>query len=266
MPPGPWMKHTPTSEQEVVVLFALLLQHLPMRLELDEVREQFPDCLAWRVDEDGTRSLVRIEFELYASSFRVHGHDPNGCDLIVCWEDDIPGFAVPRLPLRPIAEVVTPPIIAVPMRPKYEVTVWTEETYLAECPADLRPVHADFLAWAKGAGEVVFGKGTKLASWTFQIPLRTRQRCTLFGVHANGKVWPIWPQRLPAGLAAHYKDGLRLVPKFKEALELGKAWCEADIREPGVVPVLQSAVRSVISRAGLAPDVNSGPHRLDGSV
>jgi hypothetical protein len=246
------MKYTPTSEQEVVVLFALLLPHLPMHLELDEVREQFPDCLAWRVEEDGTRSLIRIEFELYASNFRVHGHDPNGCDLIICWEDNLPGFAVPRLPLRPIAEAITPPIIASPMHPKYEITVWNEEAYLSACPAEVRPLHADFLAWAKQTGEVVFGKGAKIASWTFQIPLQDGQRCTLFGVHANSKVWPIWPQKLPADLAAKYKEGLRLVPKFKEALDLGKDWCEADIREHGVVPALQSAVRLAILRDGLA--------------
>lgn len=259
-PLGHWMKHSPTSEQEVVVLFALLLPHLPTRFELDEVREQFPDCLAWRVDEDGTRSLVRIEFELYASNFRVHGHDPDGCDLIVCWEDDIPGFSVPRLALRPLAEAASPPIIALPMRPKYEVTLWTEETFLAACPAEARSVHADLLAWAKGVGEVVFGKGAKIASWTWQIPLRTGQRCTLFGVHANGKIWPIWPPKLPADLAAKYKEGLRLAPEFKNALESGKAWCEVDIREEGVLSVLQSAVRSIISRAGTAPDLTSSAH------
>lgn len=263
MPLGPWMTHTPTSEQEVVVLFSLLLPHLPMRFELDEVREQFPDCLAWQIRADGTRSLVRIEFELYASSFRLHGHDPNGCDLIVCWEDDIPGFAVPTLPLRPFAEAAAPPIIAVPMRPKYEVTVWSEGAYLSACPDDVRPAHSALLTWAKGVGEVEFGKGSKIASWTFQIPLRTGQRCTLFGVHANGKVWPIWPQKLPAELVAHYKEGLRLAPKFKDALDSGKAWCEVDIRELGVVPVLQSAVSSVISRAGLARVASSATDAPD---
>jgi hypothetical protein len=43
---GPWMKYAPTSEQEVIVLFTLLLPHLPMRFELEEVRGRFPDCLA----------------------------------------------------------------------------------------------------------------------------------------------------------------------------------------------------------------------------
>ncbi len=29
---------------------------------------------------------VTIEFEFKSSNFHVHGHPPNGCDIIVCWE------------------------------------------------------------------------------------------------------------------------------------------------------------------------------------
>jgi len=143
------MKYGPTSEQEVGVLFALLLPYLPTRFELDEVREQFPDCLASHVEPDGTRSPVRIEFELYASNFRLHGHDPNGCDLIVCWEDDLPSFVVPRLELRSFAESALPPVVALPVKFKYEATVWKEPTFLAECPPEDRSLHARFLTWAK---------------------------------------------------------------------------------------------------------------------
>lgn len=153
------MRYTPTSEQEVVVLFGLLLPQLPIHLELDEVGRQFPDCLAWRIADDGSASLIRIEFELYTSNFRLHRNDPAGCDPIVCWEDDVPGFPVPRLALRPIVEGATAPIISVPMRPKYAARVWGQETYLAACDEEVRPVHGDLLGWATGLGEVVFGKG-----------------------------------------------------------------------------------------------------------
>ena len=152
------MRYAPTSEQEVVVLFTLLLSHLPMRFEIDEVREEFPDCLAWRIEDDGTKTKVRIEFELYASNFRIHGHDPTGCDLIICWEDDLAGFNVPRLALRPIAEVTNPPIISLPIKPKYETKIWNRDSFLAECPLEIRSTQTDLLNWAVGLGESRHGQ------------------------------------------------------------------------------------------------------------
>jgi hypothetical protein len=43
-------------------------------------QQPFPDCTA---KYRGKR--VRIEFEFESRHFETHGHDPNGCDLIVCW-------------------------------------------------------------------------------------------------------------------------------------------------------------------------------------
>ena len=40
------MRYAPSSEQEVVVLFALLLPQLRERHQIDEIRQQFADCLA----------------------------------------------------------------------------------------------------------------------------------------------------------------------------------------------------------------------------
>src|ERR1039458_2295379 len=239
----PWMKYAPTSGQEFVVLFSLLLPHLPIRLELDEVREQFPDCLACRVNEDGTRSPVRIEFELYASNFTDHGHDPNGCDLIVCWEDDLSGFPVPRLSLRPLAEASSPPVMALPPRPKYEVMVWGTESFLTKCSDELRPLQNGLLDWAKQYGEVVFGKGAKIPSWKFDVPLDSGQRCTLFGVYANGTIWFYRMPDLPADRSARYEQCLQLAPKFEASLASGKAWFEVGIQEDGVLHALRAAVR-----------------------
>jgi hypothetical protein len=250
------MKYGPTSEQEVVVLFALLLPYLPMQFEVDEVREQFPDCLAFRVEPDGTRSPVRIEFELYASNFRLHGHDPNGCDLIVCWEDDLPGFLIPRLELRPFAEFASPPVVALPIKLKYEATVWKEPTFLAECPPEDRSLHAEFLAWAKRRGEVAFGKGAKQPTWSFHVVVAGGQRCTLFGVSANGTLWPtLRPDwlKLPPEMAERYTQELRLAPRFRAAIEAGKAWCASNMHEAAVLPALQAAVDAVASQLGARP-------------
>ncbi|NMC69591.1 MAG: hypothetical protein GYA57_05920 [Myxococcales bacterium] len=83
---GP-MRLAPTNEQGVVFLFAHLAKRLRMRVE--QIRQGFPDCVAY---EKGTRGerRVRIEFEFRSSSFRTHGHSARRCDCIVCWEDDWP--------------------------------------------------------------------------------------------------------------------------------------------------------------------------------
>ena len=36
--------------------------------------------------ETGKWQHVTIEFEFLSANFHQHGHPPNGCDIIVCWE------------------------------------------------------------------------------------------------------------------------------------------------------------------------------------
>jgi hypothetical protein len=43
---------------------------------------------------------VRIEFEYQSRNFRQHGHDPDQCDVIVCWEDNWPECPIEVLELR----------------------------------------------------------------------------------------------------------------------------------------------------------------------
>lgn len=86
----PGLQWAPSYEQEVALLFGVLLPHLDGLSVIEEASDSFPDCLA--IDERGRR--VRIEFEVMASEFRVHGHDPKGCDLIVCWQNDWPVVGV----------------------------------------------------------------------------------------------------------------------------------------------------------------------------
>jgi len=77
------MAHAPVNEQGVVLLFGILAKKLKYRIEM--VRTGYPDCEAKRQGPDGKWRRVRIEFEFLSSRFN---HDPAGCDLIVCWEDD----------------------------------------------------------------------------------------------------------------------------------------------------------------------------------
>jgi len=81
--------YNPTLESEVVMLFSLLIPHLPDSYAIEEGdRGTFPDCLALR---NGQK--VGIEFELYANNFFDHKHDKNDnltkCNIIVCWKNNI---------------------------------------------------------------------------------------------------------------------------------------------------------------------------------
>ena len=84
---GAPLHYAPANEQGVVFLFAHLARKL--RMQVDEIRQGFPDCVAFEKTSGGERR-VRIEFELRSSAFRLHGHPARGCDCIVCWEHDWP--------------------------------------------------------------------------------------------------------------------------------------------------------------------------------
>lgn len=66
----------------------------------------YPDCGAKRrVDRSRNRwQRVLIEFEFRTSNFREHGHDPGGCDVIVCWEHDWPDCPVEVVELRRVID------------------------------------------------------------------------------------------------------------------------------------------------------------------
>ncbi|MHA1665617.1 MAG: hypothetical protein ACTSVW_07285 [Candidatus Njordarchaeales archaeon] len=73
---------SPTSHDEVMFLFAKL--HVKMGFPyIIKIQAEYPDVLVM----DNDRSIKRIEIETYASQFN---HDPKGCDIIICWENDLP--------------------------------------------------------------------------------------------------------------------------------------------------------------------------------
>jgi len=80
------MQHAPVNELGVVFLFGMLAHELNFRVE--SVQAGFPDCDAKYKLTDGTFEKTRIEFEFKSSNFKLHKHDPDKCDLIVCWKHD----------------------------------------------------------------------------------------------------------------------------------------------------------------------------------
>ncbi len=82
------LQHAPVNEQGVVFLFGMVC--LELGFVVEAVRTGYPDCEAKRrVNRKRDEwERVRIEFEYGSSHFREHGHDLNGCDVIVCWQHD----------------------------------------------------------------------------------------------------------------------------------------------------------------------------------
>jgi hypothetical protein len=75
--------YEPVNEMGVMVLFSMMAQQLGFVIE--SVQAGFPDCEAKIEVEPGRWQHFRIEFEFESRGFKLHGHDPGQCDLIVCW-------------------------------------------------------------------------------------------------------------------------------------------------------------------------------------
>jgi hypothetical protein len=96
------LQHAPVNEQGVVFLFGMICRELGYVVEI--VKQGFPDCEAKRAirGKQGKWQRVRIEFEYSSRSFRTHGHDPDQCDVIVCWEHNWPECPLEVLELRDV--------------------------------------------------------------------------------------------------------------------------------------------------------------------
>lgn len=80
---APGLALAPVNEDGVIYVFGMLAHRLGFAVL--RIQKQFPDCEAlWEV-QPGRWQWVRIEFEFESRNFARHGHDPAGCDLIVCW-------------------------------------------------------------------------------------------------------------------------------------------------------------------------------------
>jgi hypothetical protein len=84
------LQHAPLNEHGVIFLFGMVCRELGFVVEA--VRPDYPDCEAKRlVDRKQDKwERIYIEFEFRSSSFKAHGHKPNLCDVIICWEHDWP--------------------------------------------------------------------------------------------------------------------------------------------------------------------------------
>jgi hypothetical protein len=82
------MAHAPTNEQGVICLFGMLAAELGFIVL--RIQTEFPDCKAMRRVDEKRWQEVWIEFEFESRNYLAHMHKLDGCDLIVCWEDNWP--------------------------------------------------------------------------------------------------------------------------------------------------------------------------------
>ena len=76
--------NNPKNEMGVIVLFSQICENLGW--EIVSVQTRFPDgCIR----NKETRKEYRVEFEFLASNFIFHEHDVFGCDVLICWENDL---------------------------------------------------------------------------------------------------------------------------------------------------------------------------------
>ena len=82
------MVYAPTNEDGVLLLFGRMAEELGFMITY--ISREFPDCEVVREAAPGRWQRLLIELEFQSRNFLEHGHDPRGCDLIVCWEHNWP--------------------------------------------------------------------------------------------------------------------------------------------------------------------------------
>ncbi len=82
------LRFAPINEQGVVFLFGIISRELGFLIE--SIRTEFPDSEGKRCvnEKKNLWEHVLIEFEYKSSNFKEHGHNPDECDLIICWIHD----------------------------------------------------------------------------------------------------------------------------------------------------------------------------------
>lgn len=209
----------PSSEQEVVGLFVKLLPKLDISLNIEELRTEFPDCLAWKLTEEGVEKL-KIEFELFSQNFLEHGHKVEGCDLIVCWEDNWSSCPIDVLELKSEIEKIDEKFIYFD-KPKYSTKTWTAEKFLDRVKdqhGNLSDIHEEILTELTNRKvNILAGKGSKEATYSFYIPFTNNK--ARMGINADGTVtieFKDTPERLKERLAAGflYKFGVDFNPQL----------------------------------------------------
>ena len=88
----------PSNELAVIFLFGMLAERLGY--VVTRLQAEFPDCEAWRKVGEDKWQLVKGEFEFESRNFLRHMHNPEGCDVLICWSHNWPECPLEVLELK----------------------------------------------------------------------------------------------------------------------------------------------------------------------
>lgn len=78
------LNYAPLNELGVVLLFGFYMKELGFS-HLEQIRTEFPDAIGMQYLPNNKLRRVKIEFEYESKNFEQHNHNPDQCDIIVCW-------------------------------------------------------------------------------------------------------------------------------------------------------------------------------------
>lgn len=94
--------NVPVNEMGVVFLFGMLARELGF--SITRIQSEYPDCEALRQMDNDRWQRIWIEFEFASRNFLEHQHDPEKCDLIVCWTNNWPECPIEVLELKSVMQ------------------------------------------------------------------------------------------------------------------------------------------------------------------
>jgi len=95
------MMYGPLNENGVIFLFSKI--HDKLGINVEAIQPTFPDAKGRRRIGKGWED-VWIEFEYKSSAFKKYGHDPDQCDIIVCWEHDWKDCPIEVIELKSVVQ------------------------------------------------------------------------------------------------------------------------------------------------------------------
>lgn len=167
--------YSPIRENGVIFLFGMIAEEL--NIVVEEIKISFPDCIARRYIGHGKWEKVKIEFEYQSRNFELHGHDPEECDIIVCWEDNWSDCPIEVIELKEIIKNLTNEPREDPDMITTQIKHDMEELF-EQYPKEIRILFNNFDAFVKSLSEDIWSKPIKIGA-NYYSPKRVFISCTI---------------------------------------------------------------------------------------